>query len=61
MWFYDDKPYKGTHPDDPLDIEDPSAYAEGWFDAMACILWVLIAVIAVYVLVPLLNPAWSLL
>lgn len=61
MWFDNDKPYKGTRPDNHLDGEDPSAYAEGWFDAMACILWVLVAVIVAYVLVPLLNPAWSLL
>lgn len=62
MWFDNDKPYKGTRPDDDPERDDATAYADGWFDAMACILWVLVAAICAYTLVPILQPiAWALL
>lgn len=62
MWFDNDKPYKGTLPDDEPERDDQKAYAEAWSDFVTAVVWLLVAVICTYALAPIINPiAWALL
>lgn len=62
MWFYSDKPYKFSRPDDPIEAEDSAGYADYVGDAVHFLLAMAIAVIAAYALVMVFRPdVWRML
>jgi len=49
MWFYDDKPYKGTLPADLSDESSDSAgYADPLSDAVCAFAWTFIAALVAF-------------